>query len=124
MKMNLRILNVDDDMINRKLLTTMIKKDQEVSEVVEVSNGEEALKELKAQSFDIVLLDIIMPVLDGLEVIRVMKSDKALRDIPIIILTTDETKKAKALELGANDFLPKPVRTAPLLEKIKNWTSL
>lgn len=122
--MNLRILNVDDDMINRKLLTTMIKKDQEVSEVVEVANGEDALKELKAGKFDIVLLDIIMPILDGLEVIRVMKSDKALKDIPIIILTTDETKKAKALELGANDFLPKPVRTGPLLEKIKNWTSL
>lgn len=122
--MNLRILNVDDDMINRKLLTTMIKKDQEVSEVVEVSNGEEALKELKSGKFDIVLLDIIMPILDGLEVIRVMKSDKTLKDIPIIILTTDETKKTKALELGANDFLPKPVRTGPLLEKIKQWTSL
>jgi putative two-component system response regulator len=122
--MNLRILNVDDDMINRKLLTTMIKKDQEVSEVVEVSNGEEALKELKSGKFDIVLLDIIMPILDGLEVIRVMKSDKTLKDIPIIILTTDETKKTKALELGANDFLPKPVRTGPLLDKIKQWTSL
>jgi putative two-component system response regulator len=122
--MNLKILNVDDDMINRKLLTTMIKKDQEVSEVVEVSNGEEALKELKSGKFDIVLLDIIMPILDGLEVIRVMKSDKTLKDIPIIILTTDETKKTKALELGANDFLPKPVRTGPLLEKIKQWTSL
>jgi len=122
--MNLRILNVDDDMINRKLLTTMIKKDQEVSEVVEVSNGEEALKELKSGKFDIVLLDIIMPILDGLEVIRVMNSDKTLKDIPIIILTTDETKKTKALELGANDFLPKPVRTGPLLEKIKQWTSL
>lgn len=122
--MNLKILNVDDDMINRKLLTTMIKKDQEVSEVVEVSNGEEALKELKSGKFDIVLLDIIMPILDGLEVIRVMKSDKTLKDIPIIILTTDETKKTKALELGANDFLPKPVRTGPLLDKIKQWTSL
>ncbi|MGM0533156.1 MAG: response regulator [Campylobacterota bacterium] len=122
--MNLKILNVDDDMINRKLLTTMIKKDQDVSEVVEVENGEEALKELKAKDYDIVLLDIIMPVLDGLEVIRVMKSDKRLKDIPIIILTTDETKKAQALELGANDFLSKPVRTELLLNKLKNWTSL
>ncbi len=122
--MNLKILNVDDDMINRKLLTTMIKKDQDVSEVVEVENGEEALKELKAKDYDIVLLDIIMPVLDGLEVIRVMKSDKRLKDIPIIILTTDETKKTQALELGANDFLSKPVRTELLLNKLKNWTSL
>ena len=122
--MSIKILNVDDDMINRKLLTTMISKDASISEVVEVANGEEALKELKSNKYDIVLLDIIMPILDGLEVIRVMKADKNLQDIPIIILTTDETKKAQALELGANDFLPKPVRTAPLLEKIKSWTSL
>ncbi|MGM0623222.1 MAG: response regulator [Campylobacterota bacterium] len=122
--MDLRILNVDDDMINRKLLSTMIKKAEGVSEVVEVANGEEALKKLKSEHFDIVLLDIIMPILDGLEVIRVMKSDKNLKDIPIIILTTDETKKAQALELGANDFLPKPVRTGPLIEKIQNWTNI
>ena len=122
--MELKILNVDDDMINRKLLSTMIKKAEGVSEVVEVANGEEALKELKSKKYDIVLLDIIMPILDGLEVIRVMKADKNLQDIPIIILTTDDTKKAQALELGANDFLPKPVRTAPLLEKIKQWTTI
>lgn len=122
--MELKILNVDDDMINRKLLSTMIKKAEGVSEVIEVANGEEALKELKSSKYDIVLLDIIMPILDGLEVIRVMKADKNLKDIPIIILTTDDTKKAQALELGANDFLPKPVRTAPLLEKIKQWTSI
>jgi len=122
--MNLKILNVDDDMINRKLLSTMIKKAEGISEVVEVANGEEALKELKSKKYDIVLLDIIMPVLDGLEVIRVMKSDKNLKDIPIIILTTDDSKKAQALELGANDFLPKPVRAAALLEKIKQWTSI
>ncbi len=122
--MSLKILNVDDDMINRKLLTTMIKKDQEVTSVVEVENGEEALRKLRSEEFDIVLLDIIMPILDGLEVIKVMKADKTMKDIPIIILTTDETKKAQALELGANDFLPKPVKTNLLLEKIHNWTNL
>ena len=93
--MNLKVLNVDDDMINRKLLTTMLKKVSSNIDIVEAEDGQKALEKLKSEKFDIVLLDIIMPVMGGLDVISIMKDDDNLKSIPIIILTTDETKRVR-----------------------------
>jgi len=59
---------------------------------------------------DLILLDIIMPVMNGIEMLKVVRADDNLRQLPIVILTTDETKKNEALESGANGFLMKPIR--------------
>jgi putative two-component system response regulator len=116
----LKILAVDDDMINLKLLKSMLKKSARVSEVIEAKNGADAIAVLKTQNdIDIVLLDIIMPVMGGIEMLRVVRADDALHDLPIIVLTTDETKKAEALECGANGFLMKPIREKDVLSKIE-----
>jgi len=120
-KDNLVILAVDDDMINLKLLKSMLKKVDSVGEVIEAMNGSDAIGHLKARDdIDMVLLDIIMPIMGGLEMLKVVRADTNLRQIPIIVLTTDETKKGEALELGANGFLMKPVRSADLVQKMSS----
>ncbi len=119
MSKNLIVLAVDDDMINLKLLKSMLMKNSEIAEVVEARNGADAINVLKERNdIDMILLDIIMPVMGGLEMLQIVRADENLKQLPIIVLTTDETKKSEALELGANGFLMKPVRAADVAEKI------
>ena len=119
LKENLVVLAVDDDMINLKLLKSMLMKSGKVKEVAEAMNGSDAIGVLKSRDdIDLILLDIIMPVMGGLEMLKVVRADDNLRQLPIIVLTTDETKKGEALELGANGFLMKPIRNSDLIQKI------
>jgi len=119
MSKNLHILAVDDDLINIKLLKSMLMKNPDVAEVIEARNGADAISVLKERNdVDMILLDIIMPVMGGLEMLQIVRADENLKQLPIIVLTTDETKKTEALELGANGFLMKPVRAADVAEKI------
>ncbi|MDY0233209.1 MAG: response regulator [Sulfurimonas sp.] len=113
------VLTVDDDTINLKLLKSMLMKSESVKEVVEARNGAEAIEILKSRDdIDLILLDIIMPIMSGIEMLQVVRADDNLRQLPIIVLTTDETKKSEALECGANDFLVKPIRNNELIKKI------
>lgn len=123
MSKELVILAVDDDMINLKLLKSMLMKNPDVKEVVEAKNGADAIGYIRSRNdIDLILLDIIMPIMNGLEMLKVVRADENIEQMPIIILTTDETKKTEALELGANDFLMKPIRNNDLLEKINATT--
>jgi len=116
---NLIVLAVDDDMINLKLLKSMLTKNDQIAEVIEARNGADAIEVLKQRTdIDMILLDIIMPVMGGLEMLQIVRADENLKQLPIIVLTTDETKKTEALELGANGFLMKPVRAADVANKI------
>jgi len=116
---DLIVLAVDDDIINLKLLKSMLNRTGKVSEVIEAKNGSDAIGVLKARNdIDLILLDIIMPIMGGLEVLKVVRADDTLRQLPIIVLTTDETKKSEALEHGANGFLMKPIRNDDLMAKI------
>ncbi|MCK9492420.1 MAG: response regulator [Sulfurimonas sp.] len=118
-KQDLVVLIVDDDMINLKLLKSMLTKSGNVKEVVEARNGAEAIDTLKSRDdIDLILLDIIMPVMGGIEMLKVVRADDNLLQLPIVVLTTDETKKSEALECGANDFLMKPIRNSDLIKKI------
>ncbi len=120
MSKELIILAVDDDLINLKLLKSMLMKNPDVKEVLEAKNGADAVSQIKSRSdINLILLDIIMPIMNGLEVLKVVRSDENIEQIPIIVLTTDETKKTEALELGANDFLMKPIRSVELIQKIE-----
>ncbi len=118
-KTNMIVLAVDDDMINLKLLKSMLMKSGNVAEVIEAKNGSDAIGILKGRNdIDLILLDIIMPVMGGIEMLKVVRADDNLRQLPIIVLTTDETKKSDALEFGANGFLMKPIRNDDLMKKI------
>lgn len=115
----LKVLAVDDDLINLKLLKSMLMKSGYVDEVVEVKNGADAIVTLKQDdNYDLVLLDIIMPVMGGIEMLKVLRAENEMIQPPVIVLTTDETKKVEALEAGANGFLMKPVREKELSAKI------
>ncbi len=121
----IKVLAVDDDIINLKLLKSILLKLPIVGEVVEAKNGADALGILKSQgNIDLVLLDIIMPVMNGIEMLKVIRADEDLKTIPVIVLTTDETKKGEALECGANDFIMKPVREKNVSEKIARLSNL
>ncbi|WP_456322307.1 response regulator [Hydrogenimonas sp.] len=120
----IKVLVVDDDMINRKLMTAILKKEKNIESIMEASNGQEAVTLLKdLNDIDLVLLDIIMPIMDGIAVLQIMNSDPKLQKIPVIVLTTDESKKTEALNSGANDFIAKPVRESDLMGKIERLTS-
>lgn len=125
MSKQIKILAVDDDFINLKLLHSMLKKNSAVSEVIEAQNGLDAINLLKQQSdVNLVLLDIKMPVMDGIEFLNNLQSMDDLKKIPVIVLTTDETRKNESFDKGAFDFLVKPIREAELNQKISKIVEL
>ncbi len=113
----MRILVVDDEESIRELLTVQLEKNG--YEVLVAEDGLEALD--KAPEADLILLDIMMPKLDGFEVCRQLKGDKKLTAIPVIMLTAraDEIDRVLGLELGADDYLSKPFSVRELLARIK-----
>ena len=121
--MNLKVLIVDDDFINRKLLQALLKKYPDVvRDTVEAENGSEALAAIKGDAgINLVLLDVIMPVLDGKEFLKIFRSDSNNSGIPVLVLTTDDTQKSAIFELGADDFLLKPINEEELITKIRKW---
>jgi len=115
----INVLSVDDDFINLKLVSSILKKNSYVNRIVEATNGMEALEKLKEnRGINLVLLDMIMPIMDGSKFLDNIFAVDEWKEIPVIILTTDETKKQEAYEKGAYDFILKPVREHVLNEKI------
>jgi len=102
------VLVVDDNPVNRKILNRQLQKQGHVVNLAK--NGEEALEKMKAQQFDIVLLDILMPVMDGFEVLEQLRDNNDLRNIPVIVISSldDIDSLVKCIELGADDYLPQP----------------
>jgi putative two-component system response regulator len=120
--MALKVLVVDDDFINRKLLQTLLKKNPDIGDIIEAENGSEALEKLRQDStIGLILLDILMPVVDGVEFLKIFRSDASNTHIPIIVLSTDDTRKTEVFDNGANDFLRKPILQDKLNEKIAQW---
>ncbi|MGE0084031.1 MAG: sensor histidine kinase [Desulfococcaceae bacterium] len=90
------------------------------------TNGESALETIKQAHPDIVLLDIMMPGMDGFETCRHLKSDDAVKDIPVIFMTalTDAVDEIRGLEMGAVDYITKPIRVETVLARVKTHLSL
>jgi adenylate cyclase len=116
------ILVVDDNRVNRLTLSRGLER--QGHKVALAENGQQALDMLLVQSFDLMLLDIIMPELDGYEVLERVKGDSTLRDIPVIVVSAlDEMESAvRCIEMGAEDYLPKPFD--PVLLKARIDASL
>jgi adenylate cyclase len=102
------VLVVDDDPINRALLAKSLEREGHQHAMAE--HGREALEKLRAEPFDIVLLDVVMPELDGYEVLRRIEDDPELRHVPVIMISAleDLDSVVRCIELGAEDYLPKP----------------
>jgi signal transduction histidine kinase len=114
-----KILVVDDERLNRELLSTNLQESGYTVETAE--DGEEALRMLRAQPFDAVLLDLVMPRMDGYQVLAEMKRDDALRRIPVMVISsTDEMESiVRCIEMGATDYLPKPFNPVLLHARIR-----
>ncbi len=121
--MGLKVLVVDDDMINRMLLKTLLKKNSHVSDIVEAENGSDALDKMKKDpGINLILLDIMMPIVDGIEFLKIFRADMSNAHIPVIVLSTDDTKKTEVFDNGANDFIRKPVKEEELFSKMEQWS--
>ncbi|MBA3725333.1 MAG: response regulator [Armatimonadetes bacterium] len=112
------ILVVDDNKENRDLLARRLQHQH--YGVVMAENGREAIDRLRAQAFDLLLLDIMMPEIDGYEVLRQIKADESLRHIPVIMVSAlDELDSVvRCIEMGADDYLPKPFEPALLKARV------
>ena len=122
--MSARILVVDDILPNVKLLEAKLKN--EYYEVFTATNGEDALRIAEEQRPDLLLLDVMMPGMDGYEVCRRLKENKDLAHIPVVMVTalTDSEDKVRGLEVGADDFLSKPINDVALMARVRSLVRL
>lgn len=118
-----RILVVDDSPTEIHVLKTMLEKNGYT--VLSASSGEEGLSIAKQQKPDLVLMDVVMPGLNGFQATRQLASDAATSAIPVIVVTTkdQETDKVWAMRQGAKDYIVKPVREKDLLERVRALVS-
>ena len=114
-----RILIVDDERIIVDYLEEYLQRLG--YETVTAANGRDALEKVAAHSPDLILLDIVMPVIDGLKVCRILKGDEATRLIPIVIMTALDgiEERIKGIEAGADDYLAKPINPRELTARIE-----
>ncbi len=117
----MKILIAEDDEINREVIKLMLR--DQPHELFFAVNGLEALQAVRSQKYDLVLMDIQMPEMDGYEATKMIRSEEKGHRIPIIAVTAYamDSDKKKFFEAGVDDYLPKPIRTADLIQKINNF---
>lgn len=122
--MSARVLVVDDILPNVKLLEAKLAS--EYYEVLTAMNGEEALRKVNEESPDLVLLDVMMPGMDGFEVCTKIKENPTSAHIPVVMVTalTDVQDKVRGLESGADDFLSKPINDTALMARVRSLVRL
>ena len=116
----LKVLHVDDDPMNLRVVQEILGAFGHMG--VMANSGEEALERLATEAFDIMLIDIHMPVMTGIDVVRFLRASGGTQsDIPVVALTADvySRRPAEYLALGFNDFVSKPILVATLMETIK-----
>ena len=122
-KDTVKILLVEDYKHSQIIVTRLLKKNNFESIVV-VENGQEALDAVKEQQYDLILMDMQMPVMNGFEATRKIRELNAYRDTPIIALTAFAMKgdREKCLDAGATDYIPKPIDSQEFIQKVKYYT--
>jgi CheY-like chemotaxis protein len=117
-----KVLIVDDEPLNVDLLHQELEKFDHY-QIITAFTGVEALDKIKSRQPDLILLDLVMPVLDGFAVLAEIKADPDLRDIPVIIVAAAHDSKSivKGIKQGADDYLTKPVDVEQLKNKLKEY---
>ncbi|PQQ66144.1 response regulator [Acetivibrio saccincola] len=115
-----KILIIEDTEFMKKLISDVLK--EAGYEVVTASSGEEGLQKVREEKPDLVLLDVVMPGMDGFEVCRILREDESNNLMPIIMLTAQENEdhKLEGLELGADDYIIKPFNSRELVSRVRN----
>ena len=115
-----RILIVEDSPTMRQLLVFALRRLKDV-DIVEAQDGMDGLRKVSSDLFDLALIDINMPVMDGLKLISLIRGEDSLRGIPIVVITTEGANedRERALSLGANEYLTKPIQANHVLTVVK-----
>jgi len=115
-----RVLIVEDSPTMRQLLRFALRRLPDV-EVVEASDGMDGLRKVTSDAFDLALVDINMPVMDGLKLISMIRSEQRLAEMPIAVITTEgaQEDRERAMALGANEYLTKPIQAHHVLRVAK-----
>ncbi len=111
-----RILIVDDSPTMRHLLAIALKRLKDVDNV-QAQDGMDGLRQVTSGRFDLALIDINMPVMDGLKLVNLIRSEESIKDLPIVVVTTEGRRedRERALSLGANEYLTKPIQASTVL---------
>lgn len=123
----IKLLAIDDQPDNLTALTTVVQKALPQTLVLTATNGLDGIELAAAEDPDVILLDIVMPGMDGFEVCRRLKADDRIKDIPVVFLTAlmvDTAGRVKALEAGSEGFLTKPLETTDLIAQIRAMTKV
>ncbi len=120
-----RCLVVEDSALMRQMLVFAIGRVPNVL-VTEATDGLDALRKLAAERFDLVVTDVNMPIMDGLKLVRRVRTDPHHKDVPIIIVTTEGASedRRRALELGANAYIVKPIQAAQVIDAVREHLGL
>ncbi|HVP28386.1 MAG TPA: response regulator [Myxococcota bacterium] len=120
MRVQHRILIVEDSSTIRQLLGFALKRIKG-AEIVEANDGLEGLRRLTAEPFDIALVDLQMPVMDGLKLIQAIRAKPDFADMPIVVVTAEsaQEERARALALGANEYLTKPIQSNQVVAVVR-----
>ncbi|ACM59706.1 two-component system chemotaxis response regulator CheY [Caldicellulosiruptor bescii] len=117
-----KILVVDDSPVVKKIVTTtLVKKGFDVKEAID---GVAALEILLSEKIDLVITDLNMPKMDGLQLTREIRKNPMYKRIPVIMLTTNPSEEQKALEAGANLYLKKPVTSEELISHVQKFLGI
>lgn len=121
----MKILVVEDSPTMRQLISFALKRLRD-AEIMEAADGVEGLKKLNSESFNLIITDINMPVMDGLKLISLIRRDIKYRSIPIMVITTEggAEDRERALALGANAYITKPIQAGSVLEVVKSLLGL
>jgi two-component system, chemotaxis family, chemotaxis protein CheY len=122
---NATFLVVEDSPTMRQLITFSLKRFRN-ARIVEAVDGVDALKKLQTTKVDLVLTDINMPVMDGLKLVGMIRQREELKDIPIVIITTEgaEEDRERGMALGANAYIAKPIQSSQLIRTISDLLSV
>jgi two-component system chemotaxis response regulator CheY len=120
-----QILIVEDSPTMRQLLVFALRRLKNV-DIVEAQDGMDGLRKVSSDHFDLALIDINMPVMDGLKLISLMRGEESLKDIPIVVITTEGAAedRERALKLGANEYLTKPIQANRVLSVARGLLKL
>ena len=112
-------LVVEDSPTMRQLISFSLKRFKN-ARIIEAVDGVDALKKLSGERIDLILTDINMPVMDGLKLVSLVRQNAQLKEIPIIIITTEgaEEDRERGLALGANAYISKPIQSSHLIKTI------
>ena len=117
-----RILVVDDEETVRRVLRSLLQK--EGYEVIEAEDGRAGVELAKKEDPDVILMDLRMPVMDGLKACRLLKKDKKTKNIPVLVITAISESKMEAVKTGIDDFINKPFDTEEVLIRVKSMLKI